>query len=123
MSPTARTLKWLRDLGYIAGVVERTLPKCFIKVDLFGWCDIVAVPTFPPMVGSVYIQTTSETNHSGRKRKILDSDTAKPVLEAGNRILVVSWRQSDGKGGRWTAKSEEITLAMFGEVAATSASD
>lgn len=42
-SPTARALKECRSRGWIAQVVEQTIPHVFIKRDLFGCIDIVAI--------------------------------------------------------------------------------
>lgn len=146
-SPTARTLEWLRDNGYLAGVVERRnwfagppqfkCPKCNKNrvgktLDLFGWADIVAVPVgngggwnefdqlgdqWLSRYSTVYIQTTTAANHASRRKKILASPEARTVLQANNGIWVVTWRQAKGKGSRWAARAEPITLSMFPEVA------
>lgn len=70
MTPTARTLAECRKRGWIAQVVEQTIPRTFIKRDLFGCIDIVAVTP----EGIVGIQATSNLtggNHGMRVQKIL----------------------------------------------------
>lgn len=43
VSPTARTLAECKKRGWIAQVVEQTIPRTFIKRDLFGIIDVIAV--------------------------------------------------------------------------------
>jgi hypothetical protein len=124
-SNTARTLKLLRDHGYVADVVERILPRCFTKKDLFGFADIVAVreyrgalslvsvpadgPADDGPTGTIYVQTTDSTNRAARRKKILANGYARMVLDAGNRIWLVTWRQKN-PGGPWHHTVEAITL-------------
>ncbi len=49
MTPTARTLHHLRQFGYRADKVEQTIPKCFIKRDLFGIGDVLAMKIGKPL--------------------------------------------------------------------------
>lgn len=107
-SPTARTLAECRRRGWLAGVVERRLPKQFVTVDLFGFIDIVALDGRP---GVLAIQATGETasgNVSLRLRKIREerADNARAWLAAGNRIEVWGWGKRGGAGKRklWTLR-------------------
>jgi hypothetical protein len=77
-SPTQLTLKWLRDEGYLAEVVEKWLPGINVRKDLWGWCDIVAIREEE----TVAVQCTSWDNIS-RCKKIAESDTVGPVRKAG----------------------------------------
>ncbi len=46
MTPTQRTLKWLRDQGYLCGIVERFLAYAGThgkRQDLFSIIDIIAI--------------------------------------------------------------------------------
>ena len=43
MGPTGRTVHHLRKLGFRADKVEQTIPNCFIKRDLFGIGDVLAM--------------------------------------------------------------------------------
>jgi hypothetical protein len=71
-SPTQLTLKWLRDEGYLAEVVEKWLPGINVRKDLWGWCDIVAIRDEE----TVAVQCTSWDNISSRVRKIAESETS-----------------------------------------------
>ena len=46
LTPTQRTLKYLRDKGYTAGIVERWVSqagKFGKRIDLFNFIDIIAI--------------------------------------------------------------------------------
>jgi hypothetical protein len=64
-SPTQLTLKWLRDEGYLAEVVEKWLPGINVRKDLWGWCDIVALKDEE----TVAVQCTSWDNISSQVQK------------------------------------------------------
>lgn len=42
-SPTQRSLRYLREQGYLPAVVEKWNPHAHVRQDLFGFVDIVAV--------------------------------------------------------------------------------
>jgi hypothetical protein len=96
-SPTQLTLKWLRDEGYLAEVVEKWLPGINVRKDLWGWCDIVALKDEE----TVAVQCTSWDNISSRCKKIAESDTVGPVRKAGWNIWVIGWKKKDN---RWVHK-------------------
>jgi hypothetical protein len=52
-SPTARTLAECKKRGWIAQVVEQTIPHTFIKRDLFGVIDIIAVTPSKERIGNL----------------------------------------------------------------------
>ena len=64
-SPTQRTLKELRRLGHVAGVVERWIPQTRRRLDLFGFIDIVALGPW----GTIGIQCTTSANQAARGLK------------------------------------------------------
>lgn len=116
-SPTARTLAECRRRGWIAQVVEQTIPRVFIKRDLFGCIDIVAIDpgdafTPPRIIG---IQATSGDNHASRRTKILEEKRARAWIAAGAGLEVWSWAQRGAAGKRklWTLRTEAITADMF----------
>ena len=43
ISPTSRTLKYLRTQGWEAGIVEKFNPYAHVRQDLFGFIDIIAL--------------------------------------------------------------------------------
>lgn len=114
MSPSARTLKYFKDNSIPAGVVERWIPQANKRVDLFGFIDIVAI--YPDAI--VGVQVTSGSNHSGHKKKILESDKTLLWLEHG-RVELWSWSKKlytpGGKAMRWTPRVEAITKEDFNE--------
>jgi len=93
-------------------VVERWLPKTKIRVDLFGFGDIIALDGKP---GALLIQATSTDNAARRVTKIRTecADRAAAWLRAGNRVEVWGWakRGEAGKRKLWTLKVYEVTLA------------
>jgi hypothetical protein len=99
MSPTARTLKWIRDAGYHAQVVETWVPQTSQRRDLFGVIDIVAVDG----TTTLGIQATSTANVAARVQKCLSHDGAKQWLACPTRQLwVVGWRRyAHPLDGRW----------------------
>jgi hypothetical protein len=87
-SPTSRTLKYLRDDGHIADVVEQWNSFTHTRKDLFGFIDILSVKD-----GKVYgWQATSTGNMRAREKKILESEIYPAVAEAMS-ILVIGWKK------------------------------
>lgn len=85
VSPTQRTLKYLRAAGYVCQVVERWNPFAKVRQDLFGVIDIVALGAS----GILGVQCTSSPNVSARLSKIAASDAAKRWLECGGSLWVI----------------------------------
>ncbi len=130
-SPQQRTRENLTERGYLVGSVERRkkfpdrkkvpcrvcghIPMIEISVDLWSVFDIVAIRPGPlvtladPLV--IFVQTTSRTNHSTRRNKILGSMEAKLVLLSGARILLQSWGQNEK--GRWEVRDDWIMMKDF----------
>lgn len=101
MSPTQRSLKKLREEGYLCEIVEKTIPKCFIKKDLFGFVDILCLKD-EEILG---VQTTSGANFANRVQKIKNHENLEMVKMAGIKISVHGWRKLKGK---WACKEEII---------------
>jgi hypothetical protein len=108
-SPTQRTLKWLRDDGYLATVTEHYNAFTHRRIDLLGFGDILAIQ---PGV-TLLVQCTTTSNMAARVTKIRGecADNARAWLAAGNKIQVVGWslRGERGKRKTWQAKIVEIT--------------
>lgn len=133
ISPTARTLVECRKRGWIAQCVEQTIPHTFIKRDLFGVIDIVAVTAtcdrhvlspggvdkltveWPAILGIQATSNNTSGNHSARRTKILAEPRALKWIEAGGRLEVWSWAKQGarGKAKRWTLRIEAITVKDF----------
>ena len=110
-SPTQRSLALLKKDGYSAQVVERFNPYAHVRVDLFGFIDIVAVGNG----STIGIQTTSAVNMSARVKKILLIPESKIWLECGNKIVVHGWAKKGAKDKRklWCVNTKEVTLSDF----------
>lgn len=107
MSPTQRTLSWLRARGLDPEVVEYWHHFAGVRKDLLGVFDILYMS---PEEGIVGVQTTTLGHQQERVRKIQASSKARLWLASGGRIEVWGWRKL--KAG-WTPKILEIELADF----------
>lgn len=126
MSPTARSLEKLRELGYEPGVVEMTVrgKGIVFKRDLFGFVDIVGISQPAPYAVMrheyskrhlLFIQTTSGSggNHAARRAKMLASPNLPKLLATGARVELWSWRKAGPRGKRktWQLRTEALTFA------------
>ena len=89
MSPTQRSLKYLRDQGYTVAIVEHY--NCFTKRrhDLFQFADLLAIRENEVML----VQVTSGTNVSARVKKIAESEHISAVRKSGMSVFVHGWRK------------------------------
>ena len=119
VTPTARTLAECRKRGWIAQCVEQTIPHTFIKRDLFGVIDIVAVTPD----GILGIQATGGSGgaHAARRDKIKAEPRAEKWIAAGAGLEIWSWAKQGKAGARklWTLRVERIEIADFAELRAT----
>lgn len=108
MSPTARTLKVLREAGWPAQVVERWCQWSKRRKDLFGCIDLVALIN-GRIVG---IQACAGGSHAARRKKAQDEPLLQEWLKANGLFVVWSWAKQGpaGKAKRWTFRIEGITL-------------
>ena len=112
-SPTVRSLALLRKQGFHAQVVERYNQYARVRVDLFGFIDIVAIKEGES--GVTGVQTTSASNLSARVNKILGIPAAQLWLATGNRILVHGWAKKGPRGKRklWQTVEKWLSLEDF----------
>jgi hypothetical protein len=99
VSPTARTLVYLRKCGYVADVVERFIAAAGVRKDFLGCIDIVAVSRREP--GVLAIQATTLANVSARLTKARSRPELKAWLKAGATFEVWGWAL---RAGRWQVK-------------------
>lgn len=104
MSPTARTLKKLRDEGWIAAVVERRNPSGFNTHDLFGFIDVLAIRDGETLA----VQTTSGSNVSARVKKVAEAEHVAAVRKAGWAIHVHGWRKRAATR-RWECRVVDVS--------------
>jgi len=101
-SPTQRSLKLMRDRGYLCEVTERWNPFAKIRQDLFNFVDVLCVKDGE----TVAVQTTSYSNISARVKKISELDTPPIVKLAGWKIIVQGWKKD--KSGKWVVREVEL---------------
>ena len=122
MSPTSRTLKVIRDDGWMAGIVERFITagknRAFgNRSDLFGIFDIIAVQNnLPfPYPGTLGIQVFSTAWREHEEKMVENGDAVRTWIKAGNGIELWGWRKlklkRGGKAFRWTPKIKRVLLA------------
>lgn len=109
MTPTERTLRWLRKQGYTCQVVERRIPHTFVTKDLFGCIDIVAIKAGIP--GVLGVQVTSRAHLADRLAKVKREPRAALWRECRNDLLVVGWSKRGEAGRRKLWEVEAVRLA------------
>lgn len=87
MSPTERTLRYLRKLGYTATVTERWNAFAKIRQDLFGFVDVLAVKPGE----TLGVQCTSADHVAHRVAKIAEHENTPRLREAGWTLHVHGW--------------------------------
>lgn len=104
MTPTQRSLKHLRDLGYVTEVVERWIPGANIRKDLLGFVDLIA---WTPAGETIAVQATSGSNVAHRVKKITESPNLAVLRRCGWQVLVFGWRKA--ANGRWTLRVVDLS--------------
>lgn len=102
-SPTQLTLKWLREHGYIADVVERWIGGqggFGRRRDLFGFVDIVAVSNDPETPEIRFIQTTTQSNMMARFEKMKGIPAVATCIRAGCKVEIHGWAKRGARGKR-----------------------
>jgi len=102
MTPTQRSLQYLREQGYLCEVVEHWNPFARVRKDLWGWCDILAIKKNEVLAVQVTASAVAD-----RIKKITLSDTVGVVREAGIRIEVHGWRKN--AAGKYVMRIEDIS--------------
>lgn len=100
---TQRSLKALRDAGYLVAITERWNDFAKIRQDLFGFVDLLALRENETLA----VQVTSRENISSRVAKISESEHIAAVRKAGWRIEVHGWRKE--ANGRYSCKVVDVS--------------
>jgi len=115
ISNTQRTLRYIREQGWYADIVERFNPyagKFGKRMDLFNIIDIIALGE-NSIIG---IQSTGE-GFAEHNKKILNEPMAIEWLKSGGRLILIGWRKvklhKGGKAMRWIPRIKEYTLKDF----------
>jgi hypothetical protein len=106
-SPTQRSLKFLREQGYHAAIVEKFNQFARIRQDVFKFGDLLAMH---PEHGIVLVQTTSGSNMAARRTKIAENPLAPAWKAAGGKILLHGWSKQGARGKRKTWQVREESL-------------
>lgn len=106
MSPTQRSLAHLKDLGYLARVVEKWNHFAKVRQDLFGG-DILALKPGEPVL---IIQATTGSNHAARRAKLEIAGFIPLWKGAGASLEIWSWAKQGPRGQRktWTVRREAM---------------
>jgi len=102
VTPTARSLKLMRDRGYRAAVVEKWNPHAKIRQDLFGVIDVLGIQEGDTLA----VQSTSYSNVASRIRKIEDSEALADIRAAGWSLHVHGWRKVKN---RWQCREVDLS--------------
>lgn len=108
-SPTQRSLRLLRKAYRHVAIVEKWNPHAKIRQDLFGFADLIAFGD----ESVALIQTTSYSNMSARKKKILENEAAKEWMEGAmfRDITLHGWKKN--KSNRWELRSYNFSREDF----------
>ena len=116
ISPTSRTLEYIRSQGWIADKVERFNPyggKFGQRKDMFGFGDIVAMGE-----NSIIAIQSCGKIFSDHHEKLTEDEFVAPNvrlwLKNGGRLLLIGWRKKKlkrgGKAMRWVPRIREYYL-------------
>ena len=119
ISPTSRTLEYIRSQGWIADVAEKFNPyagKFGKRKDLFGFIDIVALGE--NCINGIQSCGSAFSEHDKKIREDpLVAENALKWLDCGGRILLIGWRKTKlkrgGKAMRWTPRIKEYKREDF----------
>lgn len=88
--PITKALRYLREMGYVADVSERSLGK--IRRDWCGFADIIAVKHGV----TVFVQVTSRAHVKDRLDKVLANEHAMRLVAMPNcMIFVMGYSRED----------------------------
>lgn len=111
---TQKTLKLLRERGYLAQVVERWQPNTFRRIDLFGIIDIVAIRD-----GEILgVQSTSMGARLEHVKKITGECREQTLawMRSGAKFLLVCWKKKKkvrgGKAFTYIPHEEDLKEAL-----------
>jgi hypothetical protein len=116
ISPTQRTLQYLRDEGYNSWIVERYiraphLPGGGKRIDLFNIGDLISIKP-----GEIWLIQSTGQAFSEHHHKLFEEKRQEVVnwLEAGGLFLLIGWRKlkvkRGGKAMRWRPRIREYKL-------------
>lgn len=88
LSPSQRTLKTLRELGYTVQVTEKWNPWARRRQDLFGFVDVLCLGDHE-ILG---VQCTTMANKSAHLKKMLEHPNKDAWIRSGAKLQLWCWR-------------------------------
>lgn len=106
MTPTARTLKYLRTHGWTADVVERWIGPAKVRKDCFGVGDVLAFDARQTLL----VQCTTADNLAAREKKVRAWAGLSDWLVGGRRLVLHGWAKRGARGKRklWEVREVEV---------------
>jgi hypothetical protein len=95
VTPTVRSLTRLRRLGWQAAPVGKWLPHAGVRVDLWGFGDILA--DHPRGGLFLIVQSTTASHVAHRLAMAKQRPELAACPRAGGRLEVHGWEQRDGR--------------------------
>lgn len=104
LTPDQLTVRYWQDAGYRPIKVEKwNLYPHPRRSDFLGIFDYLCLKK-----GEVIaVQTTTKSNFSARRHKMLKAKTMEWWLETGNKAILQVWGKKDG---RWEDRTVELTM-------------
>jgi hypothetical protein len=103
LTPTARSLVYLRRLGYVADPVERFIAAINRRRDFLGCIDIIAA--HPRDRAILALQVTSLGHVGDRLKKALGKPELAAWVRSGGLFQVWGWGR---RGEKWFLKRVEV---------------
>jgi hypothetical protein len=119
MTPTGRTLVYLRRLGFLAAPVERYLIDAKRTVDLFGIADVVGI--HPRDKAVLFVQCTSLAHVGDRLKRIKGRPELPLLLRAGIGVECWGWERRRASG--WVCKRVAVRAGDLAGIVLTAPRD
>ena len=112
MSPTQRSLAYLRKVGYDVEIVEKFNHFAKVRHDLFNFADLLASRDGVPLM---FVQVTTQSNASARRKKLLANVIAKRLVRQKLEVVLHAWAKRGGRGERktWDPNPEWLEEDQF----------
>jgi hypothetical protein len=126
---TRRSVRWLQQRGYLAAVAEkydmipcavngRNVYLCGRRMDLFGFCDVLAIREGSPILAVQACQKGEEAQHLRRYREWPRvAESIRTWLALGCELVIHAWQpiEKRTKSGKrkieWRAIERIVTAA------------
>jgi hypothetical protein len=105
MTPTTRTLAYLRQLGYLPTVVESWIPYANLRRALWGFADVLAVHPGDWLI--LLVQVTTVDHVAGRLAKARGKPKLAVWLRAGGVFELHGWTR---RAGKWQVKRVAVQV-------------